>query len=368
MLRIAKFPIFLLITSLLLVSLTPLAAFAQGSDAHVVVNTSYQNVRTGPGVGHSIITVVPGGSTFPVTMLSLDRKWYEVSGSFGLGWLRASYAVARGDFSSVPWAGTPKNLISGAGDALTSPAHLVINTSYLNVRTGPGIGHGILGVAPGGTKVAVVAKDVGGVWYQVTTSAGMGWVNSNYTVGRGDFSGVPTLGAPAPVQQPSTSVQQPAIPAGTPHLVVNTSYLNVRTGPSARDDILTTVPGGAKLAAVGIAPDRKWYEVATAMGNGWVNTRYTIGRGDFSNVMQYQDALQGDTPRALVNTSYLNVRSGPGVSHGIVAVVPGGTTLAVHGKSADGKWMLVQGDFGQAWLRNRYVAFRGDYSLVPLAG
>lgn len=361
MLRIAKFHIFLLITSLLLVPLNPLAAFAQGSDAHIVVNTSWQNVRTGPGVSHGIITVVPGGSKFPVTKISVDRKWYEVSGSFGLGWLRSSYTVTRGDFSSVPWAGTPTNLIGGAGDASTSAARLVINTSYLNVRTGPGVGHSVLGVVPGGTELAVVAKDVGRVWYQVTTSAGIGWVNTNYTVGRGDFSSVPTLNAPPPVAGPS-------IPAGTPYLVVNTSYLNVRTGPSARHDILTTVSGGTKLPAVGIAPDRKWYEVATALGNGWVNTRYTIGRGDFSNVKRYQDALRGDTPRALVNTSYLNVRSGPGIGHGVVAVVPGGTTLAVLGKSADGKWFLVQGDFGRAWLRNRYVAFRGDYSLVQVAG
>ena len=365
MLRITKFHILLLITCLFLAPLNLLTAVAQDSDAHVVVNAYRLNVRTGPGVGHSIITEVPGGTALPVKMLSADRKWYEVAGDFGMGWLHQAYAIPRGDFSSVPWAGAPSNLGSGTADAGKSAARLVINTSYLNVRTGPGAGHSILTILPGGTVVAVVAKDHGRVWYQVKTSAGNGWVNTRYTVGRGDFSAVPTMGAPAPAPAPAS---QPTVPAGTPHLVVNTSYLNVRSGPSARHDIVTTVPGGTKLAAIGIAPDRVWYEVSTASGNGWVNTRYTVGRGDFSGVKRYQDALSGNTPRALINTSYLNVRMGPGTTHNIITDVPGGTTLAVLGKSADGKWFLVEGDFGQGWLRNRYVAFRGDYSQVQVAG
>lgn len=367
MLRIMRFHILLLITSLFLLSLSPLAAVAQGATAHVVVNTYRLNVRTGPGVGHAIITDVPGGSEFPVTMLSVDRKWYEVTGNFGKGWLHSAYAVARGDFSSVPWAGAPSNLGGGTADATSSAARLVINTSYLNVRTGPGVGHSILTTLPGGTVVAVVARDYGRVWYQVKTSAGNGWVNTRYTVGRGDFSAVPTVGAPAPAPVPAG---QPTIPEGTPHLVVNTSYLNVRSGPSASHDIVMTVRGGTKLPALGIAPGLVWYEVATTAGNGWVNSRYTVGRGDFSGVKRYQnqDPLQGDTPRAVVNTSYLNVRMGPGTSHNIITDVPGGTTLPVLGKSADGRWFLVEGDFGRGWLRNRYVAFRGDYSQVQLAG
>lgn len=361
MLGITKFHILLLITCLFLVPLYPMAALAQGSGAHVVVNAYRLNVRTGPGVSHNIITEIAGGTELPVTMLSADRKWYEVTGDFGMGWLHSAYAVPRGDFSSVPWAGAPANLGGGTADAATSAARLVVNTSYLNVRTGPGVGHSVLTAVPGGTELAVVAKDVGRVWYQVKTSAGIGWVNTNYTVGRGDFSAIPTLGAPE-------QVAQPTIPAGVPHLVVNTAYLNVRSGPSARHDIITTVPGGAKLAAVGIAPDLVWYEVATAFGNGWVNSRYTVGRGDFSGVKRYQDALRGDTPRALINTSRLNIRSGPGATHNIITSVPGGTTLAVLGKSADARWFLVEGDFGQGWLRNRYVAFRGDYSQVQVAG
>ncbi|RMG85816.1 MAG: hypothetical protein D6712_08810, partial [Chloroflexi bacterium] len=68
---------------------------------------------------------------------------------------------------------------------------LVVNTSFLNVRTGPGAGYTILMTVVGGTELPVlgVARDL--VWYQVATDLGPGWVNVNFTLPRGDFSHVP---------------------------------------------------------------------------------------------------------------------------------------------------------------------------------
>ena len=317
MLRKAKFQILLLMTILFLVAMFPLVAVAQVANPHVVINAYRLNVRTGPGVSHSIITTVAGGTELQVTMLSTDRKWYEVTTAAGSGWVHSAYAVDRGDFSAVPWAGAPSNIAGGAGNIPAGAPHLVVNVSYLNVRTGPGIGHSILTAVRAATDLAVTAKDIGGVWYQVETTAGSGWVNSHFTVGRGDFSGVRTIGGP-------DTVPQPAIPAGAAHLVVNTAFLNVRSGPGVSNDIITTVRGRAKLAVLSIAPDLVWYEVSTAAGNGWVNSRYTVGRGDFSGVTRHVDALTGSTPRAVVNTYRLNIRTGPGAGNSIVTSVAGG--------------------------------------------
>lgn len=354
----------LLILALVVVAATfQSVVLAQAASPHVVINAYRLNVRSGPGVGHDVITTVAGGTVLPVTMLSWDRDWYEVSTEAGAGWVHRNYAVDRGDWSGVPWAGAPSNIGSGTAIPEGSP-HLVVNTSYLNVRTGPGASYDVLTVMPGGTSLLVTAIDRGGRWYQVETSAGTGWVHSHYTAIRGNFTDVPRVGEPT-TTAPDTSAQ-PDVPEGTPHLVVNTSYLNVRTGPGISHDILTTVPGGTILAVLSIAPDRKWYEVNTAQGPGWVNTSYTIGRGDFSGVKRHVDALTGDTPRVVINTSRLNIRSGPGVGHGVITSLPGGTTLAVLGESSDRKWFLVQGDFGQGWLRHVYTVFRGDYSQVSV--
>ena len=328
-------------------------ALAQAANPHVVVNAFRLNVRSGPGVDNSIITTVAGGTELPVTMLSADRKWYEVTSSVGSGWVHSAYSVPRGDFSGVAWAGAPPSLATGTGDRPAGAPHLVINVAYLNVRTGPGVGHEIMTAVRGGAELVVTGIDRGRVWYQVETSAGTGWVNSHFTVGRGDFSDVPQIG-------------QSAIPDGAAHLVVNTAFLNVRSGPGVNHDIITTVPGGTELLVLSIYADNTWYEVNTAVGAGWVHSAYTVGRGDFSGISRKVAPLSGSVPRVVVNTSRLNIRTGPGIDGDVIASVPGGTTLAVVGVSTDGKWFLVEGDFGQGWLRNLFTAFRGDYGQVEV--
>ncbi len=335
-----------------LMALQPVA-LAQAGSAHVVVNAYRLNVRSGPGAGHNIITTVPGGTVLPVTMLSVDRDWYEVVSSAGVGWVHRNYAIDRGDWSGVPWAGRPKNLGSGTSIPAGAP-HAIVNTSYLNVRGGPGAGYNIVTVLPGGTALLVTAIDRNGRWYQVQTSAGTGWVSASYIVIRGDFTNIPRTDTPT------------SPPRVTPRLVVNTAYLNVRSGPGVGHSIITTVRGGTELPALSIAPDGKWYEVNTVSGPGWVNSTYTVGRGDFTDVKRHVDPLTGSVPRVVIGTGRLNIRTGPGIGHSIITSVPWRTTLAVNGISPDRKWFLVEGDFGAGWLRNSYAVFRGEISQVPV--
>lgn len=364
--RLAKKKVLIFLALALFMAAFQPLALTQASSAYVVVNAYRLNVRSGPGLGHDVIGTVAGGTSMPVSMLSYDRDWYQVSSSAGTGWVSRHFAIDRGDWSVVPWQGRPANLGGGAAIPAGSP-HVVVNTSYLNARTGPGIGHDVLTVLPGGSALLVTAIDNDGKWYQVATTAGAGWVNSNYTVIRGNLAGVPRTGGPMIVVP--TAPPQPTVPAGAAHLVVNTSYLNVRSGPGIGHSVILTVPGGSVLQVLSIDVDGKWHEVMTSAGAGWVNSSYTVPRGNFSNVSRAQppaDPWAGPTPRAVVNTSYLNLRSSPGLGDNVITNVPGGTTLAVDGVSRDGKWFLVSGSFGQGWLRNAYVAFRGDYSRVPV--
>ncbi|MYE27248.1 MAG: SH3 domain-containing protein [Chloroflexi bacterium] len=364
--NIRKWLIFL--AAMTLLALAPTAALAQLATPIVVVNTYRLNVRSGPGAGHAILTTVAGGTELPVTMLSDDRKWYQVTSSVGPGWLHSAYAVPRGDFSRVPRQGLPTNLASGTNIPAGAP-HVVVNTAYLNIRTGPGVGHTILTTVKGGTALAVTAIDSGGVWYQVETSAGAGWLNRSYTVARGSFAGVPREGIPAGGDLAGGT----NFPAGSPHLVVNTAFLNVRTGPGAGHSILTVVKGGTNLLVTEIDSGGVWYKVETSAGPGWVNSNYTVGRGNFSSISRSGAGssgpregahLSGPTPRAVVNTAHLNIRTGPSAGHTIITDVPGGTTLEILGMSSGRNWYKVQGSFGQGWLNNNYVVFRGDFSQV----
>ncbi len=78
------------------------------------------------------------------------------------------------------------------GTFFASPI-LVVNTSFLNVRVGPAVGYGVLAVVVGGTELPVLGIAPDGVWYQVATGVGPGWVNVTFTLPRGDFSHVPEV-------------------------------------------------------------------------------------------------------------------------------------------------------------------------------
>ncbi len=70
---------------------------------------------------------------------------------------------------------------------------LVVNTSFLNIRVGPAVGYSVLAVVVGGTELPVLGVAPDGVWYQVATGVGPGWVNVTFTLPRGDFSHVPEV-------------------------------------------------------------------------------------------------------------------------------------------------------------------------------
>ena len=195
----------LFLTILTLLAVSSAASLAQASP-HLVVNTYRLNLRSGPGAGYDIITTVAGGTELPVIKLQAGSDWIQVTSPVGPGWVNSSYTVARGDFSGVPNQYTLSNLGGGTSDIAAGAPYVVVNTAYLNVRTGPGIGHPILTTVSGGTALAVTAIQYGGVWYQVETSAGTGWINRNYTVKRGDFTGVTQTGDHRVLQVPRISL------------------------------------------------------------------------------------------------------------------------------------------------------------------
>ena len=254
-------------------------SLAQDLSPRVMVNTFRLNVRTGPGVGHDILTTVAGGTELPVTMIATDGKWFQVDVDGVSGWLHSFYTLARGSFTSVPRQGVQAPSGSGATDLAEGEAHLVVNTAWLNVRSGPGLGHDVITVVPGGTNLRVLSIASDGVWYEVDTSAGAGWVHSGLTVGRGNFAGIPRSGGTT-----TTTVAPPDVSGYAPHLVVNTPFLNVRTGAGVSHAVLTTVRGGTILPVTRIASGNVWYEVTSTAGTGWVNRTYTVTRGNFAGI------------------------------------------------------------------------------------
>src|SRR5690606_19013204 len=70
--------------------------------------------------------------------------------------------------------------------------------------------------------------------------------------------------------------------------------------------------------------------------------------------------------RAVINTGFLNVRSGPGSQFTTVGTVAGGTVLDITGFAPDGVWYRVIGNFGTGWINSEFAIFRGDGRAIPV--
>ncbi len=69
---------------------------------YIIVNTSAQNIRSGPGGQYTVVTTVYGGTIFYPIGVTEDAEWYLVRGEFGQGWISSEYVLFRGTFSNIP--------------------------------------------------------------------------------------------------------------------------------------------------------------------------------------------------------------------------------------------------------------------------
>ena len=77
-------------------------------------------------------------------------------------------------------------------------------------------------------------------------------------------------------------------------------------------------------------------------------------------------AGSGGQPIAIVNTAWLNVRTGPGVTNSIITTIPRDTVLALVARNDDASWVqVILPDGEQGWVSAAYVV--SDYPLGELA-
>jgi uncharacterized protein YraI len=289
---------------------------------------------------------------------------------------------------------------------------LVVNTSFLNVRTGPSANFSVLTTVVGGTELPVLGTAGDEVWYQVSTAVGIGWVNIEFTIPRGDFTNVPLVTVITQPTTQTTVIDVPSataagsVPAPTTTTVVGPSFVaaanqnvNAYQFPTLASQVVITLFGqndDVFYPVVGDASDGTTLFVALdipGVGVGWVEgTKLDIVQTSAGTIVQAPAPVapssapgpvleQGGGPSgevvvapsaifsanvAVVNTSFLNVRSGPGAQFTQIFTARGGSQYNVAGISSDGVWFLVQGPFGQGWVNNQFVLFRGTIETVPI--
>lgn len=354
----------------------------------MIVNTSFLNVRTGPGIQYSVLVTVVGGSALPVLGVANDGVWYQVSTVVGVGWVNSQYVLPRGDFSRVPQAAAP---------ALIDPRSIVPTTSGVTTTTTTdetavdagfssqrewGISviteHQLKATpAMSGADIAFQPADASIIYAVIgaTFNEGVNWIQI-------DVPGLSSgwLEASKVIFRPFACSNFSA--------VVATQTAELKRGPDG-----SGVDGGAfmQVGAEAYLLDVKGnlYKVELQNGTiGWLDSSQLRVRQAGEVKIPFCDqvatlAASGATatrptftvdpsvafasvPRVIVNTGFLNVRSGPGAQYTTVITLAGGTEVSVLGVAPDRVWYLVQGPFGQGWLNNEFVLFRGDGSRLPI--
>jgi uncharacterized protein YraI len=380
----------------------------------LVVNSSFLNVRSGPGVQYSVLLTVVGGTELPVLGRASDDVWFQVSTIVGVGWVNVQFTVPRGSFDNVPviqvsefvstiaqtapiTLGLPDGQGGGGAEIAAAQAPVsgtvrvnisnnrvitvslnerfraVINVEAVNLRTQPADNATSLGTlfrepAMDFSIVGSVTDKNGVQWIAVESAdLGVGWIEAAKVIYRLSRATGTVVQVTANLTQlldaPSGSgTNLPILTEGQEGFLRDISkdsnFVKIELG----DGLMGWVPFNSVVTRTGTPTD----EVDFTQLSGGVAI-VPSGAISATAVPGGVPASFGlDTPHVVVNTGFLNIRSGPGSQYSIVATVPGGTELPVLGIYFDGVWYLVQGPFGQGWINIEFAVFRGSVQSLPI--
>jgi uncharacterized protein YraI len=395
-----RWSIVLLTVVVVLLSSSVVPAFAQPQYAVpiVVANTSFLNVRTGPGVQYTVLVTVVGGSDLPVLGVGSDGVWYLVSTPIGIGWVNVEYTLPRGNFTVVPTIN-----VNSPGALLLAP----VEVPTLSVALGQG-GGAVTAAAPTSTVErfrAQINVETVNLRYEPQDSSAPITILTIDRTGVEDYSIVGRSRDPRGFEW--LQIDVPGVGAGwleAPKLNLRLSaryrtvlqvvadIVGMTADPVTNESIgLPVLQRNQELFLLDISQNSLFVKVETPEGVvGWLPFNSVQTRtGTRSDILAEAEAAnpqaaaiaagQGgggatpaivfptlEVPHVVVNTSFLNIRSGPGAQFASIATVSGGDRLEVLGIASDGVWFLVRGGFGRGWVNNEFTLFRGSINSVPI--
>jgi N-acetylmuramoyl-L-alanine amidase len=153
--------------------------------------------------------------------------------------------------------------------------------------------------------------------------------------------------------------------------VVATGALNVRSGPGLQYGVVTVVVGGERVTLLGRNANSSWALIRTTSNvEGWVNASLLASNVPISSLPVVTDRTPDTLPTtasAVVITSAINVRSGPGVIYPSAAVVTKDITVALLGRTEDGSWLQVRTASGVVgWVNASNVQANVEIATLPV--
>ncbi|MCO5216808.1 MAG: NlpC/P60 family protein [Thermomicrobiales bacterium] len=225
----------------------------------------------------------------------------------------------------------------------------VMAIDQVYVRSGPSTADAILGELHYGDWVTTTGWETNGfveIWY----GDWVGYVYADYL----DY---------APSTSSSTTTTEAVASSETwwesDGWMYTNDSVNLRTGPSTSDGIVTVVPAGTSIYRTGKITNG-FAEVDSDYGAGWIHNDYLSWNAPSASVTTEQVAATSNTTWEsdgwLYASSNVNLRVGPSTNDGIVTVVPAGTSIYRTGKMSNG-FAEVESDYGSGWIHNDYLTW-----------
>jgi uncharacterized protein YgiM (DUF1202 family)/murein DD-endopeptidase MepM/ murein hydrolase activator NlpD len=264
------------------------------------------HVRSGPGMNFPVLGTAMRGAK--LGYLHTQGSWIQVALPQDVkGWVNQDYVTGYQNWDAID-AAKHRTAWPPPGPVAT------VETLGLNVRGAPGQSHSIIASVYQGDKVALLSRTTN--WARIKTRDGTtGWVLRLY------------------IREPGLATRvQPQ------YIVPSVPLLRVRTGPGLSYPVSGSVFTGTKMQLVRGTPN--WVAVILPGGTtGWVARALTTGLHPTVIAGAYKRALAALAPARLLPVSQqvfctvtvpiLNIRSGPGQNHSVIAKVRMETTLQV---------------------------------------
>ncbi|MCU0511507.1 MAG: SH3 domain-containing protein [Anaerolineae bacterium] len=157
----------------------PQTAFTTRTSA--VVNTAFQNLRTGPGANFDVIVQLRGSTWLNVIGRNAENSWVLVQTADGLqGWVSTRFTTINFTITDVPEVSVTGTLPPFEPPVPVGNSQVAFVTTGANVRYGPGTQYSLMTTLDSGEGVFLRGRNTPATWLFVQIDSGdSGWIRAD---------------------------------------------------------------------------------------------------------------------------------------------------------------------------------------------